>query len=109
MRFHLTFAPTADRSFAALPRRVQLEFNRAFDGLERDPRRGSGDLDIHQLYGYQNVWTLRIPPFRAIFAIEGAEVVMVVFGRRDSVYSILHHLLPPRRQAVSKDSLARIR
>jgi mRNA-degrading endonuclease RelE of RelBE toxin-antitoxin system len=109
MRFHLTFAPTADRSFSALPHRIQLQFDRAFDALAHDPRRGDGRLDIHQLYGYQNVWTLRIPPFRAIYVIEGADVVIVVFGHRDNVYSLLHHLIPPRRQTVSTEALSGIK
>ena len=107
MRFRLTFAPTADRSFSALPRRIQLRFDRAFDDLERDPRRKSGSLDVHQLYGHQSVWTLRIPPCRGIYAIEGLEVVMIVFGHRDTVYSVLHHLVPPRRQTGSKAALGR--
>ena len=109
MSFHLTFAPTADRSFRDLPRRIQLRFDRAFDALERDPRRGNGCLNIHQLYGYLKVWTLRIPLFRGMYAIEGAEVVMVVFGLRNSVYSLLHHLVPPCRKTASKAALLRMK
>ncbi len=105
MSFRLTFAPTADKSFALLPRRVQEQFDQAFDLLERDPRRASTDPDVHQLYGYRNIWTLRVPPFRAIYAIDGRDVVLVVFGHRDTIYSTLHSLIPPRRQTVSKSAL----
>lgn len=101
MKFQLTFAPTADQSFASLPHPAQRLFDRAFDLLEREPRRASVDLDVHQLYGYRNVWTLRIPPYRGIYAIDGSEVVMVIFGHRDTVYSSLHRLIPPRRQSIS--------
>jgi mRNA-degrading endonuclease RelE of RelBE toxin-antitoxin system len=109
MSFNLTFAPTADRSFSRLPREIQLRFNHLFAQLERDPRARSRRVDAHQLYGYQNVWTLRVPPYRGIYALDGQEVVMIVFGHRDVVYSLLHHLLPPERQTVSKAGLDRIR
>ncbi len=102
MKFKLTFAPTALRSWKSLPRPVQVRFNEVFDLLEHDPRRATADLDVHQLYGYQNVWTVRIPAYRGIYAIEGAEVVMVIFGHRDSIYSRLHRLIPPSRQHVSR-------
>ncbi|MGP8077007.1 MAG: type II toxin-antitoxin system RelE family toxin [Thermoplasmata archaeon] len=109
MRFRLTFARTADQRFLSLPRRVQKRFDRAFDRIEREPRRASAELDVHQLYGYQNVWTLRVPPYRGIYAIDGSEVVMVIFGHRDSVYSNLHRLIPPSRQGVTKATLSRRR
>lgn len=105
MSFRLTFTPTADNSFGFLQRRVQERFNQAFELLGRDPRRPGADLDVHQLYGYRNVGTLRIPPFRGIYAIDGSDVVMVVFGHRDIIYSVLHSLIPPRRQSVSKSAL----
>ena len=101
MRFRVTFAPTADLSFPRLPRWARERFNDGFDWLEADPRQGSGPIDIHQLYGYRNVWTWRVPPFRAVYAIDGYEVVMIIFGHRDNVYQELHSLLPPRRQEVT--------
>jgi mRNA-degrading endonuclease RelE of RelBE toxin-antitoxin system len=107
MRFWLTFSPTADQSFAALPRRIQRRFDRAFDLLEQQPQRRSAELDVHQLYGYENVWTLRIPPYRGVYAIDGEEVVLVVFGHRDTVHSTLHRLVPPRRQAVTSTAFSR--
>jgi mRNA-degrading endonuclease RelE of RelBE toxin-antitoxin system len=107
MRFRLAFAPTADRTFGLLPRAVQRQFDLAFDYLQQEPRTRGPDVDVHQLYGYQNVWTLRIPPFRGIYAIEGREVVFVVFGHRATVYATLHRLIPPRRQVVIADSISR--
>jgi mRNA-degrading endonuclease RelE of RelBE toxin-antitoxin system len=109
MRFKLTFAPTADQSFSLLPRWVQNRFNHTIELLERAPRRASADLDLHQLYGYANVWTLRIPPYRGIDVIDRAEVEMVAFGHRDVVYSTLHRLIPPRRPTVSKATPGRRR
>ncbi len=107
--FRVTFAPPAARSWAALSRSVQRAFNEAFSRLEQDPRRVAADLDVHQLYGYQNVWTLRIPPYRGIYVIEGNEVVMIVFGHREVVYSLLHGMIPPGRRSVSKSSVERRR
>ncbi len=107
MKFKPTFAPSSVRSWKSLPRPVQLSFNEVFDLIENDPRRATADLDVHQIYGYQNVWTVRIPPYRGIYAIEGTEVVMVIFGHRDSIYSRLHRLIPPRRQHVSRTASSR--
>ena len=109
MRFRVTFAPTAVQSWTSLPRWAQRRFDGCFHLLEQNPRRAAADLDIHQLFGYQNVWTLRIPPYRGIYAIEAAEVVMIVFGHRDSIYPRLHRLIPPNRSHVSKTALAKRR
>jgi mRNA-degrading endonuclease RelE of RelBE toxin-antitoxin system len=109
MSYRLTFAPTADPSFSRLPRWARGRFDRAFDPLQREPRHSGSELDIHQLYGYKNVWTLRIPPYRGVYAIDGDEVVMIIFGHRDTVYQDLHRLLPPRRQTVVVDTVRRRR
>lgn len=94
--FTLEFAdPIAGQSFERLPRRVQSRFNEAFEHLAQHPRSASPELDVHQLSGYQNVWTLRMPPWRGIYAIDGNDVVLIVFGHRTSVYPLLHSLLPP--------------
>jgi len=107
MRFRLAFVATADQSFAPLPRGIQRQFDLAFDHLRQEPRLGGSELDVHQLYGYRNVWTLRIPPYRGIYVIEGREIVFVVFGHRATVYATLHSLVPPRRQAVTAVSVSR--
>ncbi|MFZ0892591.1 MAG: type II toxin-antitoxin system RelE/ParE family toxin [Thermoplasmata archaeon] len=107
MRFKVTFAPTADQSFRSLPRRIQERFNELFDLVAQDPRHARPVLDVHQLFGYRNVWTLRIPPYRGIYAIDSGEVVFVIFGHRDLIYPQLHRLIPPRRQSLSRDVLAR--
>jgi mRNA-degrading endonuclease RelE of RelBE toxin-antitoxin system len=107
MRYRLSFAPTADHSFRRLPARIKGEFDRAFDLLAEDPTGARPGLDAHQLYGYRNVWTLRIPPFRGVYAIDGHELVWIIFGARESVYAHLHALLPPDRRYVSGDRRTR--
>jgi len=100
--FTVRFAdPIAGLSFDRLPRRVQLRFNEAFDLLVQNPRSTTLELDVHQLWGYQNVWTVRLPPWRGIFAIDGNEVVFIVFGHRKNIYPLLHSLVPPERQHVT--------
>ena len=113
--FRVTLAPPAVRSWSSLPRWARTRFNAAFDLLEKDPRGTSADLDTHQLFGYRNVWTLRIPPYRGIYVIEGSEVVMIVFGRREVVYQRLHALVPhrigelsPRQRSLSADRLSTV-
>jgi mRNA-degrading endonuclease RelE of RelBE toxin-antitoxin system len=105
----VTFAPTAIQSWSSLPRWAQTRYDRCFDLLASNTRRPRIELDIHQLFGYLNVWTLRIPPYRGVYAVEGIEVVMIVFGHRDSVYSQLHRLIPPTRALVSKATLSKRR
>jgi len=109
MTFRVTFAPTAVHSWASLPNWAQRRFDGCFTLLEKNPRRAASGLDVHQLFGYQNAWTLRIPPYRGIYAIEADEVVMIVFGHRDSVYPRLHQLIPLDRGRASKTALAKRR
>lgn len=97
--------PTAGATFAHLPRKAQLEFNRAFDRLALHPRSPGPEWNIHQLSGYQNLWTLRIPPWRGIYALDGEAVVMIVFGRREIIYPTLHSLLPPEGRYVADTSI----
>ncbi len=100
--YAVTFAkPLAGITFTKLPRGIQRAFDRAFDELKRDPRTPAPGLDVHRLRGYQNVWTLRIPPWRGSYAIDGSSVVMIVFGHRATIYALLHHLLPPEGTYVS--------
>ena len=106
--FTLRFAdPIAGQSFDRFPRRVQLRFNETFELAVRNPRSRSPDLDVHQLSGYQNVWTVRIPPWRGIYALDGNEVVFIVFGHRSNIYPLLHNLLPPEGRYVTRSSLRR--
>lgn len=101
--FAVEFAkPVAGRSFAKLPRGVQRAFDAAFDRLAGDPRTPRPGLDIHQLSGYQNLWTLRISAWRGIYAIDGQTVVMIVFGPRETIYPLLHHLLPPEGRYIPR-------
>jgi mRNA-degrading endonuclease RelE of RelBE toxin-antitoxin system len=106
MSYHLTFAPTADRSFQKLPPRVRHAFNRAFDVLEDEPTGNDPRVDVHQHYGYRNVWT-RIPPYRGVYVVDGSEVVWIVFGPRASVYATLHGLLAPERRFGSGEQARR--
>lgn len=100
--FDVEFAkPVAGRSFAKLPRSVQRSFDTAFYRLARDPRAPGPGLDIHQLSGYQNLWTLRISVWRGIYAIDGQTIVMIVFGHRETIYPLLHHLLPPEGRYIA--------
>ncbi|MCI4334765.1 MAG: hypothetical protein L3K04_03960 [Thermoplasmata archaeon] len=107
MRYRQTFAPTADLSFRRLPARIKKEFDEAFCLLAEDPTGSRLGLDAHQLYGYRNVWTLRIPPFRGVYVVDGHELVWIIFGARESVYTQLHALLPPDRRYVSGDRRVR--
>ncbi|MGC2290072.1 MAG: hypothetical protein WA688_09510 [Thermoplasmata archaeon] len=100
--YTLHFAdPIAGQSFDRLPRLVQRRFNQAFEFLVQHPRSLSPELDVHQLSGYQNLWTLRISPGRGVYAIAADDVVLIVFGHQTSVYPLLHGLLLPEGRCVA--------
>jgi mRNA-degrading endonuclease RelE of RelBE toxin-antitoxin system len=110
MTYRVTFArPTALETLGTLPRRVLTSFNRAFNDLEINPRAPTSKADIHALEGYRNVWTLRHIEkgggWRGIYAIDGQEVVFIVFGHRRGVYALLHGLLPPEGQYVTREAV----
>jgi hypothetical protein len=79
----------------------------AFEPLAEHPQVRGTDIDVHQFWGYQNVWTLRIPPWRCIYAMDGDEVVIIAFGHSDDVCARLHNLLPPEKQIVTRSALER--
>lgn len=106
--YRVVFAkPVAGQSFDNLPPKAQRLFDMAFEPLAAHPQSRGTDIDVHQLWGYQNVWTLRIPPWRCIYAIDGDVVVIIAFGHRDDVYARLHSLLPPQKQFVTRSALER--
>ncbi len=103
MTYQVRFArPVAGRSFDRLPRPVQTFFNDRFDLLRSNPRTRTATVDIHQLWGYENVWVLaKGKAWRAVYAIDGMEVVFIIFGPHETVYLDLHHLHPPDGRYVS--------
>jgi mRNA-degrading endonuclease RelE of RelBE toxin-antitoxin system len=104
--FRIRFAkPVAGRSFEHLPRDVQNFFNDRFDLLAKNPHARTGQLDIHQLWGYTNAWVLRMGrEWRAVYAIDGNDVIFIIFGSRKTVYIDLHHLHPPEGNFLSPTS-----
>jgi mRNA-degrading endonuclease RelE of RelBE toxin-antitoxin system len=107
--FRITFGPRAVQSWPDLPRQAQLRFNRCFDLLQTNPRERRPGLDLHQLHGYQNVWTLVLAPYRGIYAIDGNEVIVIIFGDRDDIYPKLHALLPPEKGYLASELILRRR
>jgi hypothetical protein len=107
MSYRRTFSPTADQRFRRLPLLAKREFSRSLDALAKDPSGARSGLDAHQLPGYRNVGTLRIPSYLGVYVIDGHELVWIVFGPRGSVDARLHALLPPDRPHIARDRAAR--
>lgn len=101
--FRIRFAkPVAGKSFERLPREVQRFFNERFDLLARNPQARTAEVDVHQLWGYTNAWVLRKGrEWRGIYAIDGDEIVFIIFGNRRTVYIDLHHLHPAKASFLS--------
>lgn len=101
--YRVRFArPVAGQSFSRLPRPVQLYYNDRFELLAMSPRTRTPTLDLHQLWGYENVWALcRGKDWRAVYAIDGMDVVFIVFGPHDMAYLMLHQMHPPDGRYVS--------
>ncbi|MDE1820276.1 MAG: hypothetical protein KGJ23_05795 [Euryarchaeota archaeon] len=97
--------PIAGQSFDRLPRVVRNYFNDRFDVLAQDPRTRTPTVNIHQLWGYQNVWALcRGKEWRAMYAMDGMEVVFIIFGPHETVYVDLHSLHPPDGRYLSSQA-----
>jgi mRNA-degrading endonuclease RelE of RelBE toxin-antitoxin system len=81
----VTFSPEGFRSLSKLPTQVRLRFNVTFAVLEE-----SGPdvtlLDTHPLSGTENLWTLRIGPYRGIYRWRIDEARFIRFGHRSQVY-----------------------
>jgi hypothetical protein len=62
----------------------ELEVARVVEHLERVALTGVGSIE--RLEGYR-LCRLKIPPFRAVFEVEGREMNVLLIESRDQVYS----------------------
>lgn len=82
------FSPEGGHSLRKLPQLYLEKFNTAFSIIEAGGP-GAAQVDTHPLSGSQQLWTLRIGPYRGVFRWDGDEARFIRFGHRRSVYQRL--------------------
>jgi mRNA-degrading endonuclease RelE of RelBE toxin-antitoxin system len=92
--YTLIISHFAIQNLADMP---ELEAARVVELLERVAQTGVGSIEW--LEGYR-LCRLKIPPFRAIFAVEKREINVLLIESRDQVYSkkTMKRLKPYRRK-----------
>jgi mRNA interferase RelE/StbE len=88
--YQVRFAPSANREFRKLPRKVQAVLASRVDSLAADPR----PPGAKQLAGPHELWRLREGDYRMIYQIrdEVLFVLVVRVGHRGEVYRRLDRL-----------------
>ncbi|MFN2384320.1 MAG: type II toxin-antitoxin system RelE/ParE family toxin [Gemmatimonadota bacterium] len=84
MAHEIRFAPSAARTFRALPVALRRRLAAKIDGLAEDPR----PHGAKKLTGMKDVYRLRVGEYRVIYAIRSKELVVLVLkiGHRGEVY-----------------------
>jgi mRNA-degrading endonuclease RelE of RelBE toxin-antitoxin system len=86
VKTRIRFSPTADRTFSALPRRVQAQFNDVLSTLEEGPFRRAPGLDVRQMRNYRDIWRVRLGEYPGVFRWDGSELRFLKFVHRRVVY-----------------------
>lgn len=87
MTDQVEFTASAERELRALDRDTKQRLTRIIDGLETNPR-PSG---VRKLRGSQDVYRVRVGPWRVVYRIEDRVLVVVVIriAHRRDVYRAL--------------------
>jgi mRNA interferase RelE/StbE len=83
-RYKVEISATAERQIRKLPRADQIRVIRVIQALATDPR----PPRCRKLSGYDEVFRVRIGRYRALYAIEDRQLVIIVLkvGDRKDVY-----------------------
>ena len=73
MAYSVVFAPSAERDFRKLPRRVQLRLSPHIDVLATNPR----PADATKLKAAASVWRIRIGDFRILYEVRDRALVVM--------------------------------
>ena len=82
--FQIEYSPKASKNLEKIPRKHQDRILRAVDNLSTDPFLGK-KLEGH----YTGLYSLRVWPYRIIYAIEKKKLIIyvVTIGHRQSIYN----------------------
>ena len=86
-RFEVLLSETARRQLKDLPPDLQIQIKERLEELGKDPYRPRPRTDIKRLKGpKRDYYRLRIGSFRAIYVIEGYNVMIAKILPRSSAY-----------------------
>lgn len=80
--FDVTLSPRVVRDVRKLPPQDRRRVEKIIGELAG----GAPNLQLRKLEGYENLWRLRKDPWRVLFELDGAIIVIVKIDRRDDVY-----------------------
>ena len=83
-RYEVRISQTAAKQLRRLPRADQERVAAKASALATDPR----PPGTHKLRGYEDVWRVRVGPYRILYSVADAEVIVIVLkvGHRSRVY-----------------------
>ena len=83
-RYEVRISQTAAKQLRKLPREDQERVAAKASALATDPR-PSG---TQKLRGYEDIWRVRVGPYRILYSVADAEVIVIVLkiGHRRKIY-----------------------
>lgn len=83
-RYEVRISQTAAKQLRKLPREDQERVAAKAAALATDPR----PAGTHKLRGYEDVWRVRVGPYRILYSVADAEVIVIVLkiGHRSKIY-----------------------
>lgn len=88
MPFRVLLGPKAERAFRKLTARERARIRAALLDLEPDPLHARPGVDIKQLRGTNRLFRLRIGAWRAVYGIDGGDVVVTDLFPRSKGYDV---------------------
>lgn len=84
--FEVVLDRRALKEYQGLPEPMRGRFRNAFAQLEQDPFVSRSGCDIRVLEGAAHLRAIRVGRYRAIFAVQGRVVRVVLLGKRGTIY-----------------------
>ncbi len=83
-RYEVRISQTAEKQLRRLPPADQERVAAKASALATDPR----PAGTRKLRGYEDVWRVRVGPYRILYSVDDAEVIVIVLkvGHRSRVY-----------------------
>lgn len=88
MPFQVLLGPKAERAFRKLSARDRGRIRSALLELEKDPLHARAGVDIKPLRGTNRLFRLRIGSWRAVYGIDGGDIVVTDLFPRSKGYDV---------------------
>jgi mRNA-degrading endonuclease RelE of RelBE toxin-antitoxin system len=88
MAFRVLLGAKAERAFRKLSAKDRERIREALLQLETDPKGARSGADIKALRGTSRLWRIRIGSWRAIYGVEGKDVIVTDTFPRSRGYDV---------------------